>query len=71
MACPICFRYNIRDVFEMFGGVRDATRVQELISRGWKIRDVLEELSTTEELNAIMKGPDNSNKLELGQQQQQ
>ena len=29
-------------------------RVQNLILRGWKIRDVLEKLGTIEELNVVM-----------------
>lgn len=46
--------YNIRDMFEVFQDVRDPAQVENLISRGWKIRDVLEKLSTIEELNVIM-----------------
>ena len=49
------FSYNIRDMFEVFQDERDPARMQNLISRGWKIRDVLEKLSTIEELNTIMK----------------
>lgn len=41
-------------MFEVFQDVRDPAQVQNLISRGWKIRDVLEKLSTIEELNVIM-----------------
>ena len=46
--------YNIRDVFEVFGEERDPARVQSLISRGWRIRDVLEKLGTIEELNNVL-----------------
>lgn len=46
--------YNIRDMFEVFQDIRDPARVQNLISRGWKIRDVLQKLGTIEELNIIM-----------------
>lgn len=49
------FSYNIRDMFEVFQDERDPARIQNLISRGWKIRDVLEKLSAIEELNTIMK----------------
>jgi hypothetical protein len=50
--------YNIRDMFEVFGDEKDSGRVQNLISRGWKVHGVLEKLSTIDELNAIMKTRD-------------
>lgn len=56
--------YNIRDVFEVFGDERDSARVQSLISRGWKVRDVLDKLSSIEELNTIVKTPDSKPELE-------
>lgn len=49
--------YNIRDVFEAFGDERDASRIQNLVSRGWKIRDVLDKLSTIEEMNTVIHTP--------------
>lgn len=46
--------YNIRDMFEIFRDEKNPGRVQSLISRGWKIRDVLEKLSAVEEMKVIM-----------------
>ena len=45
-------------MFEVFGDEKDSGRVQNLISRGWKVHSVLEKLSTIDELNAIMKTRD-------------
>ena len=61
---PFSFSYNIRDMFEVFGDERDSGRVQNLISRGWKVHSVLQELSSIEELNTIMKTRDAKPELE-------
>ena len=42
-------------MFEIFQDERDPSRVQNLITRGWKICDTLEKLSSIEEMKVIMK----------------
>lgn len=41
-------------MFEIFRDEKNPVKVQSLISRGWRVRDVLEKLNTVEEMKIFM-----------------